>query len=297
MAANPHFIYAILRQHKRFEALRDFTLEQGQEEIDRENRLKKDRGEGVESSPKASFSMSEMQRPKKGGGSEPPSSPDAFEIGEDSDDEEEEGGREEPKPAKTNESVPTSPRSPMVASPTAMSETASTSGQAEDAVPLQLRGMSEKARGKLPEGAFQRQGSTTSLANHISSVAALPTSGSGFVPTPAWVYSPHLPENGLESYCYIDRELASSPSPAYYPHSDPTAPTRASFHPRSQTRRQRPPKHACTPPRAHPQNRAPWNRANSRQDAHVRMEPTRPWMVRVPSMGLHLRRRAARIKG
>jgi hypothetical protein len=169
--ANPNFIYAILRQQKRIEALRNFTLEQGQEEVDRENRLRKDRGE---SSPKVSFSMSEMQRPKQ----EPetpttPASPGAFEIGDDSDEEGEEAG----KPAKKNELTPTSP----VTSP--LQEDA-------DAVPLQLRGMSEKARGKLPENAFQRQGSTTSLANHVSGVATPTTGGAGFVPTHAWVSPP-----------------------------------------------------------------------------------------------------------
>lgn len=185
--ANPNFIYAILRQHKRFEALRNFTLEQGQEELDRENRLRKDRGEGIEGSPKVSFSMSEMQRPRRVPETPTtPTSPGAFEIGDDSDEED-----DEPNPEKKSEEAPTSPivTSPIVASPTTMSRPESASESAEDAVPLQLRGMSEKARGKLPEGAFQRQGSTTSLAGHVSG-AATPTAGFGFVPTHAWVFTP-----------------------------------------------------------------------------------------------------------
>jgi len=63
----------------------------------------------------------------------------------------------------------------------------------EDAVPIQVRGMSEKARGKLPEGAFQRQGSTTSLASHVSSSVAVPSIG--FAPSTEWIetWLPHLP--------------------------------------------------------------------------------------------------------
>ncbi|KAF8253145.1 hypothetical protein K440DRAFT_643140 [Wilcoxina mikolae CBS 423.85] len=183
---NPNFVYAVLRQHKRFEALRNFTLEQGQEEVDRENRLRKDRGEGIEGSPKVSFSMSEMQRPRRVPETPTtPTSPGAFEIGDDSDEEDDESNS-----AKKSEETPASPITPS----TTTSRPESASESAENAVPLQLRGMSEKARGKLPEGAFQRQGSTTSLAGHVSG-AATPTVGSGFVPTHAWIESwlPHLP--------------------------------------------------------------------------------------------------------
>ena len=196
---NPNFIYAILRQHRRFESLRSFTLEQGQEELDRENRLRKDRGDD---SPKVSFSMLEMQRPPRATLPMPPtpSSPDAFEIGDDSDSDEAPEADEantsegaEPLPASpASPAPPTSPTSPTAASPTNMSRAASAEGSAEDAVPLQLRGMSEKARGKLPEGAFQRQGSTTSIGSHVSGAAAAAApavvGAAGFVPTAAWVW-------------------------------------------------------------------------------------------------------------
>lgn len=55
----------------------------------------------------------------------------------------------------------------------------------DDAVPFQLRGMSEKARGKMPVGqpAFSRQNSMTSLNGMLS-----PTFGSGsFAPSADWV--------------------------------------------------------------------------------------------------------------
>lgn len=173
--ANPNFIYAILRQHKRFEALRNFTLEQGQEELDRENRFRKDRGD--DSSPKVSFSMSEMQRPLRV--PETPSTLSHFEIGEDSESETEEGSPESKKPTKKNSETPQSPSS--VTSPTA------STSDAEDVVPMQLRGMSEKARGKLPEGAFRRQGSTASLGSHVSGIATPIAGGFGFIPSNAWV--------------------------------------------------------------------------------------------------------------
>lgn len=205
--------------------------------MDRENRLKKDRGEGVESSPNV-FSMTEMRRPKRGEAPDTPTAPsshDAFEIGEDSDDDEgeDEEGKKEPKSAKTNEPVPTSP---IVTPPRAMSETASTSAQAEDAVPLQLRGMSEKARGKLPEGAFQRQGSTTSLSNHVSGAATPTTGGTGFVATAAWVGTGRFYRMILK-LTVPDRDVAPASPPAHDPHSDPTAPARASHSPCPQSQR------------------------------------------------------------
>jgi hypothetical protein len=178
---NPNFIYAILRAHKRFENLRNFTLESGQEELDRENRLRKDKGEGVEDTPKISFNMSEMQRPSRTPATPTtpitPVIPSAFEIGDDSDDDDENDENDE-NIANTKKFEESSRNS--VASPTTMSRTSSVSEMTEDAVPIQLRGMSEKARGKLPEGTFQRQGSTTSLSGPL-------TPSGGFTPTITWV--------------------------------------------------------------------------------------------------------------
>jgi hypothetical protein len=220
--ANSNFIYALLRSHKRFEALRTFTLEAGQEALDRENMLRKDRGEpGVIESPKVSFSMSEMQRPRRpppmSGPGTPmtphnPSAPDAFEIGDDSDEEDEDEGaaastasaaspriqqssspaaEDRRSPTDTTDTTDTTPSGTAAATPeTSQSPSVTGEGDTEDAVPLQLRGMSEKARGKLPEGAFQRQGSTTSLASHMSGTAT-PT-GFGFSPSQGWVCTLYL---------------------------------------------------------------------------------------------------------
>ncbi|RPB03533.1 hypothetical protein L873DRAFT_1826195 [Choiromyces venosus 120613-1] len=183
---NANFVYAVLRAHKRFEALRNFTLERGQEEIDRQNRQKKDQGGSQDSSAKNSMSLDDLASPveerKSMAGSESPIPPNQFEIGDDEDSDEEDKSASSIK-------TPMSPRSPTIPS-----RTPSISPSAEDALPIQLRAMSEKARGKLPEGAFQRQASTTSLASHVGAAATV-TSSNGFTPSPIWIESwlPHLP--------------------------------------------------------------------------------------------------------
>lgn len=169
-------MYAVLRSHKRFEALRNFTLESGQEEIDRQNRVRKDKGEnGSESPAKTSFSEESRTQPQRAvTGTETPTSLSQFEIGDDDDSDDEIKPNSQSSTTPQADALPVQSRDPSVAS------------SVEDAVPLQLRGMSEKARGKLPEGAFQRQGSTTSLASHVSSNNP-GISSSGFTPSPAWV--------------------------------------------------------------------------------------------------------------
>lgn len=170
-------MYAVLRSYKRFEALRNFTLESGQEEINHQNRLRKDRGEsGGETSPKTSFS-DELRVSPQGIDPETPTPPSQFEIGGDDDSD------EEVKP-KSQFSV----SSQTVTSPPPQSPNPSVSSSIEDAVPLQLRGMSEKARGKLPEGAFQRQGSTASLTSHVN-INSPGAPSTGFTPSSAWVNS------------------------------------------------------------------------------------------------------------
>ncbi|RPB12432.1 hypothetical protein P167DRAFT_587994 [Morchella conica CCBAS932] len=181
---NPNFIYVLLRSHKRFEALRNFTLESGQEEIDRQNRLRKDRSENESQSPPKMPLNEELHVQAQGTGSDTPTPPSQFEIGDDDDSEDEVKHKNQSSAASSG----------AVASPPQKPRNPSLSSSVEDAVPLQLRGMSEKARGKLPEGSFQRQGSTTSLASHISTNSPA-TSATGFTPSTAWIetWLPHLP--------------------------------------------------------------------------------------------------------
>jgi cobalamin biosynthesis Mg chelatase CobN len=168
--ANPSFIYAILRSKKRIDALRSFTLESGQEELERQRRHQKDQPNDSSLASRAS-SMESARSPLSISARTPtlsdvPENSDAFAIGEDEDSEEE----VEPRAAPSQRT----------------SRAQSASSSVDDAVPLQLRGMSEKARGKMPAGTptFSRQGSTTSLNSHGASVMS---PGIGFMPSVAWV--------------------------------------------------------------------------------------------------------------
>jgi hypothetical protein len=167
-------VYAILKHRRRFEAVREFTLETGQQEIERQNERRKAENRDSLASPVLSTSeddpsLSSGARSPLGRIPEENSSPFAI-GGDDSDDE----GEGQHTPAQDSASVQTSRRQSV------------SSSVAEESVPLQLRGMSEKARGKMPAGqpTFSRQNSMTSQS---SMSAALAPSASGFTPTTAWV--------------------------------------------------------------------------------------------------------------
>ncbi|RJE23776.1 hypothetical protein PHISCL_03861, partial [Aspergillus sclerotialis] len=200
---NPFLVYAVLKARKRFEALRAFTLESGQQEIERQNEKRKaERGSNDLGS---SFSLSQSEDdPHASSGSRSPLSriPEnsPFAIGGDDSEDEGEGQR---TPSQSSHSVQTS-RRPSISS------------NIDESVPLQLRGMSEKARGKMPAGqsSFSRQNSITSQS---SVSAAFAGSSSGFTPTAAWLESwlhelplhtilsvisaiaPHVPDVALQS--------------------------------------------------------------------------------------------------
>ncbi|KAL6722315.1 hypothetical protein ACLMJK_001422 [Lecanora helva] len=208
-SANSHsdnkiLIQGIFKYRKRFEALRNFTLESGQEEIERMKRRTKEaaeasdlptspsrtsRNSSVDSirSPHTARTPSLSNVPEEGG---------AFAIGDDEDSDDE-----------TRELAPT----PSQSSPSGhTSRTASLSSSAGEPLPAQLRGMSEKARGKMPAGqpSFSRQNSTQSLSNHASATLMSPTPGGGFDPTAHWIDSwlPTLP-------LHTTLTLLSSPTP------------------------------------------------------------------------------------
>ncbi len=154
---NPNFVYAILRNKKRFEgiwkwppgcfpqyllfsaALRSFTLESGQEEIERRNRHRKERGgdpndlsESQRDSADSIRSPS-LSHPRVPALSDVPED-GTFAIGDDEDEDTDDG--HDPTPAASTPDRP--------------SRASSVSSSVDDAVPIQLRGMSEKARGKMP---------------------------------------------------------------------------------------------------------------------------------------------------
>lgn len=176
---------------KRFEALRSFTLESGQEEIERLAQLRKESNDGdsVQSPTRSSrngsidSSRSPLQSARTPSLSDVPEETSAFAIGDvdDSDDE------EQSVPPTPSQSTPSASQSGR------HSPAPSITSSVDGAVPLQLRGMSEKARGKMPVGqpSFSRVNSMTSVRS--DSVSAAPTSA-GFEPSAQWV-RPHCLEH------------------------------------------------------------------------------------------------------
>ncbi|KAL1836647.1 hypothetical protein VTJ49DRAFT_4822 [Mycothermus thermophilus] len=201
---NPQFIYAILRNKKRFESLRTLTLESGQEEIERHNRRRKDGGaprDPLEPNSTRS-SMDSLASPTHASRSpalgDVPEEDGTFAIGDDEDDSDDDEAR--PTPATS------SPSNPSVASSVV-------SAAAEDDVPRQLQGMSEKARGKMPAGVgtFSRQNSTTSLGSPRT--ASQPRQQSPLVPgqfepTAQWMDT-WLPELPLHTILTLLQQLSA----------------------------------------------------------------------------------------
>ncbi|KAJ6130765.1 hypothetical protein N7512_003545 [Penicillium capsulatum] len=195
---NPYLVYAILKYKDRFEAVRAFTLESGQQEIERQRERRKAGDAGDLASPRLSHSEEEL--PPSGARSpltQIPEENSAFTIGGDDSDEEVEN-----TPSQSSPSAPTS-RRPSISSTT------------DDGQPR----LSEKARGKKPAGkpSFSRQNSMTSQ----TSMSLFTPSSSGFTPTVAWLES-WLPELPLHTILTIisaiaphipDAALATTSSP------------------------------------------------------------------------------------
>ena len=121
-------------------ALRSFTLESGREEIERRNRRRKeDPNDPVDLLDNRRESVDSIRSPSSSHQRAPTLSDvpeeETFAIGDDEDDDTDDD--QGPTPA---ESTPTE----------APSRASSVSSSIDDAVPTQLRGMSEKARGKMP---------------------------------------------------------------------------------------------------------------------------------------------------
>lgn len=175
---NPNLIYAIIRSKKRFENLRSFTLESAQEELER---MKAEAAVNDRLSHSRSGSQ-ELRSPTSARSpnlSNVPEEHSAFTIGDDEESDPEEASASQPSQNRATSPLPGS-SAPSVSS-------------AADDVPTQLRGMSEKARGKQPVGApsFSRQNSMTSL----HSLTPVITNSGAFEPSAEWVESwqPELP--------------------------------------------------------------------------------------------------------
>ena len=182
--ANRRFVDIICRTHKRFEALRDFTVDGALSEVDRINQERKDRNGSISgiTSPTRGASMDSVRSPASSRSPSLGNVPEygAFAIGEDDDEDED---LETP-----------------INSPHARSHS-NASASIEDAVPVQTRAMSEKARGKQPvsQASFSRSASrnasNTSLASLQTQTPHPLTTSTQFTPTGEWLESwlPHLP--------------------------------------------------------------------------------------------------------
>lgn len=185
-----------MKSKKRFEALRSFTLESGKEEIERLKQRRKDHANELESlnSPGRLLRNSSMDSvrspltPRTPVLTNVPEEGGVFAIGDDESDDNGDG-----------ESHPT----PSQSSPSAQySRTPSEDSTADERLPAQLRGMSEKARGKLPAGqpSFSRQNSTASLNAQTANMHA---PNSSFDPSAQWVRYHIRSELGLQSIVVI----------------------------------------------------------------------------------------------
>jgi hypothetical protein len=182
---NPELVLTVVKSKKRIEALRTFTLESGREEMERIRWKRKDGSSSVDPFDTSSVrsSVDSVRSPtaavSRNTTLEEVPEDGAFAIGDDEDDSDED---HQPTPARSTTSETQSPSQ------------ASSIANAEDAVPVQLRGMSEKARGKMPAGSmsFSRQNSTTSLGAY--SVTSPNPSGT-FEPSAEWIdtWLPELP--------------------------------------------------------------------------------------------------------
>ena len=168
-----------MKSRRRFEALRSFTLESGQEEIEKlKQRQKEAADDSVEEarnparsardsadalrSPTSAMTPTLSNVPEEGG---------AFAIGEDDDSDMDEDHSLVEHPSISSSS-------------NRHSRTPSVDSSVDSSVPTQLRGMSEKARGKMPIGT-----PTFSRVNSMSSVASQPalSTPASFIPSPQWV--------------------------------------------------------------------------------------------------------------
>jgi len=155
MTGNSTFIFSVLRAHKRFYALRDFVTEGGQAELERNAQLRKELAEDPSRlmySPSRNVSVESLRSPMRARApvlSNVPEDGSTFAIGNDDDSD------DESRPIPT----PSSRASEDMSRRTSMEESV------DDAVPMQTRGMSEKARGKLPahQLSFVRHNSNASL--------------------------------------------------------------------------------------------------------------------------------------
>ncbi|KAK7215302.1 hypothetical protein V2G26_003305 [Clonostachys chloroleuca] len=206
--ANPALIIALLKNKKRIEALRSFTLETGKEEMERRQRLKKE--SGGQTDPFESTSLRSSTDSIRSPSIAPARTPTlenvpedgAFAIGDDDeDDDDDDDDDEEEENSDDDDYQPT----PVQSTTSENASQASSVAATEDAVPTQVRGMSEKARGKMPAGIkISRQNSSTSLGTY--SISGQSQTGA-FEPSAQWIET-WLPELPLHTILTIIQQLS-----------------------------------------------------------------------------------------
>lgn len=196
--SNSNLIYAVWRSRKRIEGLRAFTLEGGQAEIERAAQRRKENAlTDVTNNLSRSSTLMDMHTPTREGPMSPHTDAGVdgtFAIG----DSDESDNEDAPTPSQSTQSMRTS-RTPSIASSSAV----------DDHVPIQLSGMSEKARGKMPAGAltFSRQNSTTSLSGSSTYTGVR----GSFIPTADWLES-WLADLPLHTLLTVIKVLSTHPS-------------------------------------------------------------------------------------
>lgn len=209
----------MFRSRKNVVALRSFTLESGRAEIDHVHQRRK------EEAITAASGVSPIRGPNDGstdsarspqsarspGLRDVPEEGSPFAIGDDEDSDTENQTTAPPTPSYSSASREIS-RNPSISS-------------IDESLPAQVRGMSEKARGKMPVGqpSFARQDSTTSISSHTAAATAvnIASPSSGFEPTSTWIDSwlPNLPLHTILTL------LSSDTPPTHLPSTiDPTPP-------------------------------------------------------------------------
>ncbi|KAK4541104.1 hypothetical protein LTR36_008329 [Oleoguttula mirabilis] len=189
--ANRRFVEVVVRSRKRFKALRDFTVEGATAELDRQAQERKDRGVGDVAasgvrSPR-NGSIDSLRSPVSARSPQLGNVPEhgAFAIGDDDEDE---------------------PGDEMTSSATFSAPLSASASLVDDAVPMQSRSMSEKARGKQPvgQGSFSRSTSRNTSTASLPALITTPSSTTNtitassnqqFRPTTEWIetWLPFLP--------------------------------------------------------------------------------------------------------
>ena len=208
---NAELVFVILKNRKRFEALRSFTLESAREEMERRNQRRKDGASADPFDLSSTRSSAESIRSPTAGLHIPSLSnvPEdgTFAIGDDEDEDEDEDENKDDDDEDSDSTEGDGGLTPSQSTPSENpSRASSAGGGVEDAVPAQLRGMSEKARGKMPAGAqtFSRQNSITSLGGHPRAECSAP---GAFEPTSEWIDS-WLPELALHTLLSLIQQLS-----------------------------------------------------------------------------------------